>query len=313
MNMNFAKLKNFLPPILLIVALLFFGYYLYSNADKYAELLDFSSASIIALSCLVIVSIIGSGTINFFMFRILEVDLTLNEGIGLASVHTLANQMAFAGGVVTRGVYLKQHYQLSYRNYISATFALSMLFIAVNGVTGLVSLAYLAFSQNTDAPNLLLIGFFMMTSSIMLFWLPTNINLPSTKWNQRISQLLNGWQVLRQNNLALWQLIGTQIFIILIGAARFWVAFDILSQEITLAECVLFSSATILTHLVAITPGGLGIREAIVVGVASMLQFDMGVALVAVSLDRLISTLVIVGMGTVYTYILSKNVTTLSK
>jgi uncharacterized protein (TIRG00374 family) len=300
--------KSMVPIALIGLALLLFGRHLYTHADKYRELLNFSPITIVGLAILVIASLAGSGIINFLIFRMLKVTLTINEGIGLASIHTLTNQLAFAGGAITKGVYLKQRHRLPYASYISATIALSILFVGVNGVVGVISLAYLAILQFSSIPIVLFFGFFLMASSILFFWLPTSIQLPSAKWTQRIAQLLEGWQILRQERSTVWQLVAVQFFIILIGAGRFWVAFDMLSQDASLVECILFSAATILTHLVAITPGGLGIREGIVAGLASLLQFDLGVALVAVTLDRLISTFVIISMGTIYTYILSKKV-----
>lgn len=71
---------------------------------------------------------------------------------------------------------------------------------------------------------------------------------------------------------------------------------------------VVLSAATILTRPVSIAPGGLGIREGIGVGVASVMGFDPGISVVAVGIDRLIATLVIIVVGTVYTYILSRKV-----
>jgi uncharacterized protein (TIRG00374 family) len=60
---------------------------------------------------------------------------------------------------------------------------------------------------------------------------------------------------------------------------------------------------------VNIAPGGLGVREGIVAGIASLLGFEAGVSAVAVGIDRLVATSVVIVLGTIYTYILSKNAT----
>jgi hypothetical protein len=62
----------------------------------------------------------------------------------------------------------------------------------------------------------------------------------------------------------------------------------------------------VLTQLIAITPGGLGVREGIVAIVASVYGIEMGVSVLAVGIDRLVATSVILVLGTVFTYILSK-------
>ena len=84
-----------------------------------------------------------------------------------------------------------------------------------------------------------------------------------------------------------------------------------LSQNVTFGDVMLFSAASILTQLVSIAPGGLGVREAIVGAVASALGFDMGMSLVAVGLDRLISTLAILLIGGLSAIILGKQISDL--
>jgi uncharacterized protein (TIRG00374 family) len=94
----------------------------------------------------------------------------------------------------------------------------------------------------------------------------------------------------------------------LVLAARYWLAFRMLSQQLTFGEVVLLSSSSVLTQMAGFAPGGLGVREAIVGAVASALGFDLAVSMVAVSLDRLISTVVILIIGGVSTVILGKQI-----
>lgn len=305
--MNSTKLKTALPHIFSIVALLVFIGYLYLNADRYQQLLDLSAGSLLLLFGLALIIVFINGLINLFLYRGLGVPLTLNEGVGLAAVNTLANQLPFAGGLIAKGVYLKRRYELTYTRFLSATLALYVCFVTANGIVGMVVLGYWALVDDVIVPSLLFLGFLGMTISVFLLWLPIEVRTIPGKWGRRLAQLLQGWQILSQNRLLLAQLIGLQLLMTLIIAGRFWIAFHILSQDVTLAQCILFAAATILTRLVSIMPGGLGVREAIVAGVASALGFDADVSVVAVSIDRLIATMVIIALGTVYTYILSKH------
>lgn len=305
---NFSRLKSYLPYFLSIAALFALFAYLYRNAEHYQQLLDLSAGSLFRLFSLVLMFTLANGLINYLFYHGLGVPLTFNEGIGLAAVNTLANQLPFAGGMIAKGVYLKQKYKLAYMRFLSATLALYVCFVAANGVMGVAVLAYLALVDDTIAPTLLILGFSAMAASVLLLWLPVDASSVPGKWGQLLAQLVDGWQVLSQNRLLIGELVGVQILITLMFTGRFWIAFHALSQDVTLAQCILFSAATILTRLVSIAPGGLGIREAIVAGVASVLGFDVGVSVVAVVIDRLIATLVIIVLGTVYTYILSKQV-----
>jgi len=79
------------------------------------------------------------------------------------------------------------------------------------------------------------------------------------------------------------------------------------SQNVTMSQTLLFASAFILTQLVSVAPGGFGVRQAIVTAVATTLGFDPGVSLVAVGLDRLVITIVII-TGWISTIILGKHI-----
>jgi len=305
---HLSKLKSHLPKLLFIAALLVFAGYLYRNADQYQQLLDLSAGWLLLLVGLVLAITLTNSLINYFLYWGLGVSLTLNESIGLAAVNTLANQLPFAGGLIAKGVYLKQKYELAYTRFLSATFALYVCFVAANGVVGIVVLAYLALVNNLAVSMPLILGFSVMVVSVFLLRLPLDASDVPGRWGRRLAQLLSGWQILGQNRLLVSQLVGLQLLMTLLFAGRLWIAFHTLSQDVTLAQCILFSAATILTRLVSIAPGGLGVREAIVAGVAAVLGFDVGVSVVAVGIDRLVATLVVIALGTVYTYILSKKV-----
>ena len=62
------------------------------------------------------------------------------EGILLAAATSFANQLPISGGIITKGYYLKQKHNFSYSTFIGSIIALSILFIAINGLIGLLIL-----------------------------------------------------------------------------------------------------------------------------------------------------------------------------
>jgi uncharacterized membrane protein YbhN (UPF0104 family) len=303
------RLKVYLPYVLSSVTILIFATHLWLNIDRYRRLLDFSLLTLLSLIGLALPFTIINGAINYVFYRPFGVFLGVNESIGLAAVNTLANQLPFAGGLVAKSVYLNKRHQLAYTHFLSATMALYVCFIAVNGAVALTVLGYWRLFENTTAPLLIVLGFFGMTASVTFLWLPINIFSWSGKIGDILTQLAEGWCVLSQQVYLISLMMGFQILMILLLAARFWISFHALSQSVTYAQCVLFATATVLTRLVNIAPGGLGVREGIVAGVASLLGFEAGVSAVAVGIDRLVATSVIIVLGTIYTYVLSKKAT----
>jgi len=282
--------------------------YLYLNADKYLDLLQVSTSGVIVLFALSLAFPLISGISNAYLFRAMGAGISYWEGFLLAAASTLANQLPVSGGIISKGFYLKRRHDISYARFFSATIALFFCFFSVNGLIGVIILLYWAVSENAPVYPFLLIGFSLMAACLLIFWLPLErIKIPEKvrKW---FHQAVEGWMLISGNYVLLLRLIGLQTVLMLLLAIRYWLAFHMLSQNITLDQAVLISTASILTQLVSIAPGGLGVRETIVGAVASALGFDVGTSVVAVGLDRLISTLGIFLTGGISTIVLSKQI-----
>lgn len=302
------KLKRFLPRVLTVAVLLVFIGYLWRNLDRYHMLLDFPFRTLVLLATLELAFAVVNGSINYILYRALGAALGFQESVGLAAVNSLFNQLPFSAGLVGKGVYLKRRYQLAYAHFLGATTALYVSFVAVNGVIGLVVPVGVALRDGTRVPFPLVLAFCAMTATAVLLWVPVDaLSLPGSV-GQQLRQLAEGWRTLTQRVTLVGVMTSLQLVGTLLFALRLWIAFHALSQEVTYAQCLLFSAATVLTRLVSIMPGGLGVREGIVAGVAAILGFDAGVSVVAVGLDRLVATSVIIVVGTTYSYILGKKV-----
>lgn len=305
--------RKYIRPVFLTVfnlgIIAIFIFYLYDNSEKYLSLLRLSSTSIVFLLLLAFTSPFLNGAINTHMFRGLGANLSHREGFLLASVSTLANQLPISGGILAKGFYLKHKYDISYTKYLSSMFALFFCTITAYGFLGLTILVQWTIFMRNEVPSPLWVGFGGMASSLLVFWLPfERIHIPKALvvWKQKA---LEGWEIIGRSPLLIIKLLGIQTTMMLLLAIRYWLAFHMLSQNVTIGQVLLFSSATILTNLVSFAPGGLGVREAIVAGLALTLGFDAGTSVVAVSLDRLTSTIVIMMTGWISTVILGREFT----
>jgi uncharacterized protein (TIRG00374 family) len=203
---------------------------------------------------------------------------------------------------------MKHKYNLSYAKYTSSTIALFFCYLAINGLIGIVVLVSWITVTKTTVPAGLLTPFTIMMACILVFWLPVEkIRMPE-KIRQLMNQAIDGWTTIGRNPDLLLKLTSLQIVLIVLLSLRYWIAFRMLSQDVTMGQTLLFASASILTQLISIAPGGLGVREAIVASVATILGFDAGVSVVAIGLDRLVITIMIVLTGWVSTIILGKQI-----
>lgn len=305
--MNINKRKA-LPYVFALGIFILFILYITSNIEQYRNLFQFSNGLLLLLLFLIPMFILANGLINKILYESLGTYVGYWEGVALSVINTLANQLPFAGGLVAKGVYLKQRYNLKYTDFLSATAALFVFFMAANGIVGM-SVLFFFFVSGQKVNLILFIAFLSMVLVIFLLWIPVdNINILTEKLQQRMKQATYGWRVLNRNIALSGSLVALQILNTFIFAARFWVVFHALSQDVTYAQCLLFSASTILTRLVSISPGGLGVREGIVAGIASILGFDPSISAVAVGLDRVVSMVVVLIAGTISAHFLGKNI-----
>ncbi len=298
--------KTYLPTLIVIIAVLIFGYFIYRNAERLSQILNISWWIFFTLLIFILLTAMQNGLVNYLLYKNLGAPISAMSSFGLATINTLANQLPFAGGLIAKGLYLNKKYRLPYAQYLSATGALYICFLATNGIAGLLGILYLYWLKGYPIPIILIIGFGLMVGSLVFLWFPIKVSYLPKRWHSVLEQMKQGWYVFKDNPTLLYRLIAIQTMSIATMSVRFWLAFHVFSQDITMPECLLFASATILTRLVSIAPGGLGVREGIVAGIASMLGFAPGISALAVGLDRLVATITIAILGTIFTYLLSK-------
>jgi uncharacterized membrane protein YbhN (UPF0104 family) len=308
-NSNRKHNNKFHTLLILLITISFTSflvYYLYANADKYFELLKISVINVVALFLLALTFPFLNGLINVYLFRSLGAQMSIREGFFLAGSSSLANQLPLPGGIVARGIYLKHRHGISYAAYISAVLAVFVGMLAVNGVIGIIVLLYLFVLKQEIASLFLVIGFSVMALSGGVFLLPVlNLQFPYIIW-KRVNQALQGWVIISHDRSLLFRILHLETWAIFLLAARYWVAFHMLSQDVSVSHVLLMSAATILTQLISLAPGGLGVREIIVGSVASALGFDITVTIAAIELDRIVSTFTILLIGWISTVILGK-------
>ena len=272
-------------------------YYLYLNANQYLALLRVSAASASLLLLLSALFPFLTGLANAEFFASMGIKMRYSDVFSLTAASALVDQLPVSAGVVSKGLYLKRWHAVSYTRFFSATLALFFCYTGINGFTGILTLLFQAWMTQRAPSALLLAGFAGMAACPLIFLLPVEkFPMPEPVY-RRLEQALSGWQVISQSPRLLARLVLIQLILMFLLALRYWLAFDMLSQDVSLAQALLFSNASILTQLVSIAPGGLGVREALVGAVAAFQGFDTAVSVVAVSLDRLVSSLVIFVCG----------------
>jgi uncharacterized membrane protein YbhN (UPF0104 family) len=303
------NLRTFVLWLVTLAAIIGFAYYIYINIDKYLELLRLSTTGVLLIFLIALSFPILNGIQNTMIYRGLGAEISYGEGIIVTAASTLVNQLPIPGGIVSKGIYLKRRFGLSYTLFASSVIALFLCFITVSGVLGLLILLYWYLSSAEIVPASLLVGYSLMAFSFLLLFLPLGKVWVPESIRTHMKQAMEGWKTLSQTPILLVKIVSLQSLLMVLLAGRYWLAFQMLSQDVSMEQVLLFSTASILTQLVSISPGGFGVRELIVGTVAGVLGFDVSVGVLAAGLDRLISTLVVFLAGWISLVLLGKQFT----
>jgi uncharacterized membrane protein YbhN (UPF0104 family) len=285
---SFSKIKKYFSILISIGAICLLCLYIFNNTRELTRLLDFSIYTLFVLILFVILNISFRGITNFYLYRLISVRLSLPEGIGLAVLNNIGNQLPLAGGMVAKAVYLNHKYKLSFSHYLSVTTALYVCVIGISGITGLATLLYLYVVQNTPFYWSLWFAYCGFITPMAGLWFPIRTGIFSERLKNQISEFSYGWQALGRNPKLHLKLCFLQILILVIIGYRYFYEFQIVSQDVGLSHCLLFSASTTLTRLLSFAPGAIGFREGIVGLVSKILGFDFAIGAIVVLIDRLL-------------------------
>jgi len=136
----------------------------------------------------------------------------------------------------------------------------------------------------------------LMTRLIQRLPLPIEIREGSARVTDAFASSLALWRTRRN----IWLLLGMSVLAALCEAARLVAVFGAMREPLGLAGGMLVFSAANLVAILALIPGGIGITELSMAGVAALVLRTTairGSIVAAVVLDRLLSYYLVVGIG----------------
>lgn len=234
------------------------------------------------------------------------VRLTFHEWFGLASVTTMGNYITpFSGGLLIRAAYLKKRHRLPYAQFTTMLTSNYLIMFWLIGVIGLLALGVIGQGWQRYWPIVLLFGVVVATISV-IFLFPVQ----QVPWENRIGRFLNtlltGWFMVRRDYALLLRLALLTLLTICLNALSFWLAYEALGQPISFIAALLLGLVAAFSIFVNLTPGNLGIQEAMVGLSAELLGAGGGAGLLAVLLIRAVTVLCAFTLGPLYSYLLTR-------
>lgn len=286
------------------------GAYLFDQRAHFLEHYSLRPLPMVGMALLLLATLGLRANANQSLFGRLGVLAPWRDWFALVSVNSFSNYLPLSAGVVAKAFYLKRVHSLPYGQFAVGQIALLLLVVATNGVVGLATVLLFG----STGVGWVAVGFAAMSAIGALAFLPAGATRFLRQSSRSLPEFLNPdrfpWdaaavQAIRRSAPSV---IPLQIGVLAATAASLQLGFALGDAQVGFAACLIFSAATVITRLVAITPGALGVREFLVGGLAVLTGFELQDAVIASTLARLSEMAVIFVLGGIFTYRLSGRV-----
>lgn len=263
--------KNILSITLTITVLLLFGIYLYSNPQILIILKDISPLFLIIIMFLFLLLFLLEGIFIKVALNIFDKHIDLKESYYLSTVSRIGNYLLpMRAGAIFRATYLKNKYQFEYSKFLSTLYAYYILLFLLNSILALLVLLfkYLSLSIFYPVITVFFIVLLLGTLFVILFRkkIPTREGKGLKYINKGVkvfNKFLTSWDMIVKRKKLFLSLLLLTMGNILINGVIFYVEFLSLKIDINILDIVLYTCLSGVSLLVSITPGSLGLREAI--------------------------------------------------
>jgi len=296
-------LKKLSSIIILITLVTLFIYYLITNISQFKSLSLVNPLFIILIALGLIFNYFIIGLINITLLRPLRVPLTHLEAYGIAIITGFYNLITpFRGGMVARAVYLKKKHEFPYTSFLATLAASYILVFLIASLLGLFSVSYIYITTGIFSWIIFLIFLAMFFPMLLIIVLSPKFSETKYPFINNFIKVINGWHLIKNNYKVIFTLSLLTLIQILITTTMYYLQFRVFGIEITFIKCLFLSAVGILSLLIAITPAGLGINEAVVVFSALTIGITPTESLSAVLLGRAVQMLVLFVLGPVFSY-----------
>lgn len=275
------------------------GFYLYDQRAHWIAHYALRPLPMLGIAALVVATLGLRASANQQLFGRLRVHAHWRDWFGLVAVNSFSNYLPLSAGLVAKAFYLKRVHSLPYSEFAVGQLALLLLVVGSNGVFG--GLTVLLFGST--GVGWVAAGFAAMCATGALVFLPARATRVLTR-----ARLPWDDVAVRAIRAAAPSVIPIQLGVLIATAASLRLGFALGDADVGFAPCLIFSAATVITRVVAITPGALGIREFLVGGLAVLTGFELQDAVIASTLTRVAEMGVIFLLGSAYTYRLTGQV-----
>lgn len=273
--------------------------YLWSNRALFDEVSRFTVADVFLCVLLIIATWVTTSAQSYVLFRASQCEIRFLECVVLTVASIFGNHIPLRIGTVARIHYMKLVHELDYVTFVSISSIRLVLTMISAGALGLAAVLVMVYRGNPLSFELLAIfTAFTIGPGLVYLLAPKRVEFRHQNvFFRALNKLIVGIQVLKEQprvGLVCLSLIGFQHLLV---GARFLLVAHLIGQSLEPSTAAVLVSVTSISNFLAVTPGGIGVRES-VMGYATLAtgaNFTQGLMTGAV--DRVILLALVALLG----------------
>jgi len=300
------KWKKILSTVLFAVMIALLAWYLYDNRADLGRLLTLSAPTVAAM----LVFALGACTMNCLYHKLIldtyHLPLDVVDWMGVVFV---ANAMAFVlpmrADLVFTAAYYRRTKGFAYVKSVSVA-AGNIVFGVIFAMLQLTAALLCTGLIEGQWPAALWLILGVMAAGVAVFliialWFEEKMP-PFLRRIKIVRDVVSGFNALIRNKGLLLRLLGCLTVNNILHVLLYMACFSAIGMQVTVYEALFYNSISRLINQVAIVPGNLGIKQA-VMGVAGSLMGDVFQSGVMVSLLQSVSLMIVyIVMGGAFAY-----------
>src|SRR3989344_1602687 len=294
--------KTFVSVLITLSVVIFSVVFIMNNYHNLVKVPFTNKFLIPIVALLFFLTLIINGVLFYFIMVKFDIKLQFKELLSLAILNYFGNLITFfKGGSGLRAVYLKTKYKFNYSLSIFVFLFSTLIILFTTFFMFVISIIMLYLK--TSNHYFLLLSVYALILAAILFSLVLLFKLFSVYLKKfKIVQYLNsrlvgikfGWEIVRSDKQIIFIISSLTMVNVLVFTFITSLEYKIISVNISFLQSLFLSSASIFTILTNVTPGAIGIREAVFISTSNVIGISNSSSLFIAVLDRIIQFSILV-------------------
>lgn len=282
-------MRRWLKNILTVIILALLLWYLARHWEELKQLLKLSPKQLFMMYGLWFLVSLGSALVVRCLLKALKTETGFWDMVWLNNAALLLNYAPMKFGTLFRANYLKRHYGLAYAHFVAFFLYITFLMTATAAVIGLAVLVTIY--GLTGYENKILAGIFVIAivGSLLFLLIPMPVPTGQGWLSTNLRNFLSSRKQISNERKTVFIVALLLTVNFLLEALRIGIVYYSMGKSIHPGGYFILGALGYVVLFVGLTPGALGVREAVLGFGAVVLGVPLEVGILAAMIDRAVT------------------------